>query len=192
MGFLRKFTRDRLLPAIAAMTVVLFCVLLRNSYRVSQAILRTDKLPVIVSKITDPKIGVGQRSGDGIQKNSSLVSSTRTIDSVIDDILKMETKRAGANAPAGARGDNRAGFRVQLAALKNDQQVANYVDNVRRAHEGLLKNLEVFVEKTGSGGGTELYRVQIGMFSTRDRAIAFCKNFLSGPLGNSSDCIPVR
>ncbi|MDR2777292.1 MAG: SPOR domain-containing protein [Rickettsiales bacterium] len=197
-----------------------FCILLRRAYMVSQILLKPEKLPIIAKKTENPKVKVSQKSSGG-QKSSSfyrpsldkrekiMISANitggganppGTGDAIDGIIIGLLDKRGGRGTsgptvdpgPGSVSDGTEGGHRVQIIALRNSQQAANYVSRTKKLYGDMLKNLNVFVDELNLGEKGMFFRVQIGRFATREAAMDFCENFLKRGADGSANCILVR
>ncbi|MDR3079012.1 MAG: SPOR domain-containing protein [Rickettsiales bacterium] len=103
MSFRRDFDPDRAGPVLAIFSLVALCLLLKKSYRVSQMLRNPDSLPLLVSKVENPKTEVGpQESAVGPRSNGFY---GRAMDR--EGTIRISPDRHGGGAPPSA-GDQRA------------------------------------------------------------------------------------
>ncbi|MDR2778583.1 MAG: SPOR domain-containing protein [Rickettsiales bacterium] len=170
------------------------------------------------SNIDDTRINFAKNVGDVRAESSSKLILDRKIryvaeESLLEDkrkedyaVKNMETggkKRiadalfekyfSGFRSRAKAVEKNSGGnYRVQVVALKNRQQTANYVNSFRKSYSDLLKNLSIFIDELNLEEKGIFYRVQIGEFGTKSEAYGFCEAYLKRSSGAVTNCVLVR
>jgi cell division septation protein DedD len=83
-------------------------------------------------------------------------------------------------APAAAAGGS--GYRIQLAALRSDEEARATWKRLQSRHRELLGNRQPNIVRTELGGLGTFYRVQLGPFADKASSQELCKTFKAGGL----------
>ncbi|MDR0572043.1 MAG: SPOR domain-containing protein [Rickettsiales bacterium] len=201
--------KKELLIGVTIVVVVAFCSVLYQSYKISKIKQDEGNLPIIKSKIQqikvknelsrviednseyDDSILNGEDSGEIQVINEGSLSLNNKIDEIVT-AEELERASGFIGEKEDNKSINRMGFRVQLIALQNEKQAKYFIDIVKKEYASLLRDLDVFYTSVNLEEKGVFYRVQVGFFNTKDKAVAFCESYLDSSKKDLLNCIVLR
>jgi cell division septation protein DedD len=101
---------------------------------------------------------------------------------------QQQAQRAAPSAPAPALTAGAGRYRIQLAALRTNEDATREWEKLRRAHEELLGPLTLNVVRADLGDRGIFYRIQAGPLADESAAKALCQKLAAKKVG----CLVVR
>lgn len=88
--------------------------------------------------------------------------------------------------------DVKPGVKVQLLAMKSQESLVKYWNELNELYPSLFSDKTYYVDKSNIRGGVIIYRLQVGNFDSYESADNFCEKFVKAANKSRVDCITIK
>jgi hypothetical protein len=140
--------------------------------------IQTEEKSVVPSKNNKKNEKVEQKVNVNIVKNDN-------IDKLNNKSLANNIKKHKDRKPIG-------GAKIQLVAMKNRDSLIKYWEDISKKYNNLFIDKDYYIEKVNIKNVGDMYRLQIGTFSSEELANNFCVDYIKKTNKSKLDCILVK
>ncbi len=139
------------------------------------------EIPFVIEEMNE-KLQEGQ-----VDKNETLQSETVDVKTVVNSVPPATTSITPTSAPESEKPAPEI-WHAQLFSSTDKVKVERIWKKILAKHKGLLSNMPMNIVKADIPGKGTFYRLQVGDFTTKDRAANLCTKLKK----QKQDCVPAK